>query len=54
MGTGAWIATIVSGLGFAILFGIASAKGDFHGLIDTTLKNDQINREKKIKLNKNT
>ena len=54
MGTGAWIATIVSGLGFVVMFGLASAKGDFQGLIDTTLKNDQVNREKKKQLNKNT
>ncbi len=50
MGTGAWIATIVSGFGFVVMFGFASAKGDFQGLIDTTLKNDQVNREKKKQL----
>ena len=54
MATGEWIATIVSGLGFVVMFGLASAKGDFQGLIDTTLKNDQVNREKKKQLNKNT
>ena len=46
MGTGAWIAAIVSGLGFIVMFGLASAKGDYQGLIDTTLKNDEIQREK--------
>tara|TARA_B100000965_G_scaffold389914_1_gene396174 strand:+ start:120 stop:308 length:189 start_codon:yes stop_codon:yes gene_type:complete len=45
MGTGTWIVTIVAGLGFVVMFGIASAFGDFQGLINTTLENDSISRE---------
>mgnify|MGYP001173687992 FL=1 len=40
-------AIVVSGLGFIIMFGIASAKGDFQGLITATLKNDALNRQNK-------
>ena len=47
MGTGTWIVTIISGLGFVVMFGIASAFGDFQGLINTTLENDSIARENK-------
>tara|TARA_B100000700_G_C14617901_1_gene656791 strand:- start:101 stop:310 length:210 start_codon:yes stop_codon:yes gene_type:complete len=47
MGTGAWIVTFIAGLGFIVMFGIASAAGDFQGLIDTTLENDAISREKR-------
>ena len=35
------------GFGFVVMFGIASAGGDYKGLIDTTLKNDKLAREKK-------
>ena len=53
MGTGTWIVTIVAGLSFIVMFGIASAFGDFQGLINTTLENDSNSREsrksKKIK-----
>ena len=50
MGTGTWIVTIIAGLGFVVMFGIASAFGDFQGLINTTLENDSISREnKKVK-----
>ena len=45
MGTGTWIVTIVAGLSFVLMFGIASAFGDFQGLIKTTLENDSIARE---------
>ena len=45
MGTGTWIVTIVAGLSFVVMFGIASAFGDFQGLIKTTLENDSIARE---------
>ena len=48
MGIGAWIATIVSVIGFLVMFGIASAKGDYQGLIKTTLENDSIQRQKKL------
>ena len=47
METGTWIVTIISGLGFVVMFGIASAFGDFQGLINTTLENDSIARENK-------
>ena len=40
-------AIVVSSLGFIIMFGIASAKGDFQGLITATLKNDALNRQNK-------
>ena len=40
-------AIVISGVGFIIMFGIASAKGDFQGLIKTTLENDATNRENK-------
>ena len=45
MGTGTWIMTIVAGLSFVVMFGIASAFGDFQGLINTTLENDSNTRE---------
>ena len=45
MGTGTWIVTIVSGISFIVMFGIASAFGDFQGLINTTLENDSNARE---------
>ena len=47
MGTGAWVVTIVAGLGFVVMFGISSAGGDYKGLISTTLENDAIAREKR-------
>ncbi len=47
MGTGTWIITIITGLGFLIMFSIASAGGDYQGLINTTLENDALTREKK-------
>ena len=46
MGTGTWIVTIIAGLGFIVMFGLASAGGDYQGLINTTLKNDALTREK--------
>ena len=53
MVTGTWVVTIIAGLGFVVMFGIASAFGDFQGLINTTLENDSNAREnrknKKIK-----
>ena len=52
MGTGTWIVTIVAGLSFIVMFGIASAAGDFQGLISTTLENDSIARENRKKKNK--
>ena len=40
MGTGTWVVTIIAGLSFVVMFGLASAFGDFQGLINTTLEND--------------
>jgi len=45
LGTGTWIVTIIAGLGFVVMFGIASAFGDFQGLVNTTLENDSNARE---------
>tara|TARA_Y100000766_G_C18672762_1_gene490848 strand:- start:201 stop:395 length:195 start_codon:yes stop_codon:yes gene_type:complete len=47
MGTASWVVTIIAGLGFVVMFGLASAGGDYQGLIDTTLKNDELAREKR-------
>ena len=47
MGTGTWIVTIAASLGFIVMFGISSAGGDYQGLINTTLENDAIAREKR-------
>tara|TARA_Y100001968_G_scaffold311683_1_gene334028 strand:- start:163 stop:351 length:189 start_codon:yes stop_codon:yes gene_type:complete len=46
MGTGTWIVTIIAGLGFIVMFGLSSAGGDYQGLINTTLENDEIARKK--------
>ena len=45
MGTGTWIVTIVAGISFMVMFGIASAFGDYKGLINKTLENDSNARE---------
>ena len=45
MGTGTWVLTIIAGLSFVVMFGLASAFGDFQGLINTTLENDSNARE---------
>ena len=47
MGTGTWIVTIIAGLGFVVMFGLASAGGDYQSLINTTLENDALAREKR-------
>ena len=47
MGTGTWILTIIASLGFIVMFGLASAGGDYQGLIKTTLENDAAAREKR-------
>ena len=52
MGTGTWVVTIIAGLSFVLMFGIASAAGDFQGLINTTLENDALSREKRKDKNK--
>ena len=45
IGTGTWVVTIIAGLSFVVMFGLASAFGDFQGLINTTLENDSNARE---------
>ena len=47
MAPGTWVVTINAGLGFILMFGIASAGGDYQGLINTTLENDALARQKK-------
>ena len=49
MGTGTWVVTIIASVGFVVMFGLASAGGDYQGLINTTLENDKRSREKKRK-----
>ena len=41
-----WGATVLSTVGFIVMFGIASAKGDLQGLAKTTLSNDAAMRNK--------
>ena len=40
-------AAVISGLAFIVMFGIASAKGDFQDLVKTTLANDLAKRKTK-------
>ena len=47
MSTGTWTVTIIAGLSFVVMFGLASAGGDYQGLINTTLQNDALSREKR-------
>ncbi|MBW3042190.1 hypothetical protein [Prochlorococcus marinus] len=51
MGTGTWVVTIIAALGFVVMFAISSAGGDYQGLINTTLENDALAREKRKKKN---
>ncbi len=37
----------IAGAGFLVMFLIASAKGGYKELVDTTLQNDQLRRRKK-------
>ncbi len=39
-------AILISGVSFLVMFGIASAKGGFQELVETTLKNDAAQRNK--------
>ena len=39
-------AIAISGISFIVMFVIASAKGGFQDLVETTLKNDAMEREK--------
>ena len=52
MGTGTWAITIIASIGFIVMFGLSSAGGDYQGLINTTLKNDALAREKRKKKRK--
>ena len=47
MSTGTWVITIIASLGFVVMFGLSSAGGDYQGLINTTLENDAVAREKR-------
>ena len=47
MGSGTWVVTIMAGLGFVVMFSLASAGGDYQGLINTTLQNDALAQEKR-------
>ncbi len=47
IGTGTWVVTIIASISFIVMFGLASAGGDYQGLINTTLKNDALAREKR-------
>ena len=47
MGIGTWVVTIIAGLSFVVMFALASAGGDYQGLINSTLENDALAREKK-------
>tara|TARA_B100000700_G_C14998741_1_gene835265 strand:- start:1482 stop:1673 length:192 start_codon:yes stop_codon:yes gene_type:complete len=47
MGIGTWVVTIIAGLGFVVMFALSSAGGDYKGLINTTLENDAIARDKR-------
>ncbi len=47
MGSGTWAITIIASLGFVVMFGLSSAGGDYQGLINTTLENDSLAREKR-------
>ncbi len=50
MGIGTWTITIIAGLGFIVMFALSSAGGDYQGLINTTLENDALSREKRKKI----
>ena len=47
LGTGTWIVTIIAGLGFVVMFAIASAFSDFQGVVNTTSENDSNARERR-------
>ncbi len=51
MGTGTWVVTIIASLGFVVMFGLASAGGDYQGLINTTLENDALARKRRKEKN---
>ena len=45
--TGTCVVIIIASLSFIVMFGLASAGGDYQGLINTTLENDALAREKR-------
>tara|TARA_B100000700_G_C14389160_1_gene553991 strand:- start:62 stop:277 length:216 start_codon:yes stop_codon:yes gene_type:complete len=47
LGVLGWTATIFSGLAFVVMFGIASASGDYQGIIDDALKTKSYNEKPK-------
>ena len=47
MGIGTWVVTIIASLSFVVMFALSSAGGDYQGLINTTLENDALAREKR-------
>ena len=47
MGIGTWAITIIASLSFVVMFVLSSAGGDYQGLINTTLENDALAREKR-------
>ncbi len=40
----AWVLTVISVIGFLVMFGIASLKGDYQGLSKSILENDRLKR----------
>ena len=44
LGIATWSVIGISSLGFLIMFGISSAKGDFQDLVKITLENDKKSR----------
>ncbi len=47
LGTGEILAIAISVVGFIVMFGLSSAKGDYQGLINTTLKQDELKRKER-------
>ena len=51
LGISTWFVTIIAGLGFIVMFALSSAGGDYQGLINTTLENDALARERRKRIN---
>ena len=49
LGVGNWTVIAIASIGFLLMFVISSAKGDFQGLINTTLENDAKSRADRLK-----
>ena len=47
MGPAALVATVISVIGFVVMFALASIKGDYQGLAKTTLEKDQAKRKQR-------